>query len=92
MGLFPQAKVRGNCVKMFDDFKKEMAKEFEMTDIGSMSYYLGIEMEQKKKPITLTLTEQSGRESSRTKEFDSISMKCNMAIEAGVMIIIYYKK
>ncbi|KAK2991758.1 hypothetical protein RJ640_015492 [Escallonia rubra] len=31
---------------MFDDFKKEMAKEFEMTDIGLMSYYLGIEVKQ----------------------------------------------
>ncbi|KAK2969386.1 hypothetical protein RJ640_001301 [Escallonia rubra] len=32
---------------MFDDFKKEMAKEFEMTDIGLMSYYLGIEVKQR---------------------------------------------
>ncbi|KAK2996001.1 hypothetical protein RJ640_019468 [Escallonia rubra] len=37
----------GNNVKMFDDFKKEMAKEFEMTDISLMSYYLGIEVKQK---------------------------------------------
>ncbi|KAK2989402.1 hypothetical protein RJ640_002232 [Escallonia rubra] len=37
----------GNCVKMFDYFKKEMAKEFEMTDIGLMSYYLGIEVKQR---------------------------------------------
>ncbi|KAK3043706.1 hypothetical protein RJ639_001902 [Escallonia herrerae] len=29
---------------MFDDLKKEMAKEFEMTDIVLMSYYLGIEV------------------------------------------------
>ncbi|KAK3012690.1 hypothetical protein RJ639_008253 [Escallonia herrerae] len=29
--------------QVFDDFKKEMAKEFEMTDIDLMSYYLGIE-------------------------------------------------
>ncbi|KAK3030461.1 hypothetical protein RJ639_039146 [Escallonia herrerae] len=35
-----------NCMKMFDDFKKEMAKEFEMTDIGLM-YYLGIELKQR---------------------------------------------
>ncbi|KAK2980783.1 hypothetical protein RJ640_009568 [Escallonia rubra] len=39
--------VDSNCVKMFDDFKKEMAKEFEMTDIGLMSYYLGIEVKQR---------------------------------------------
>ncbi|KAK2978053.1 hypothetical protein RJ640_001015 [Escallonia rubra] len=37
----------GNCVKMFDDFKKEMANEFEITDIGLMSYYLGIEVKQR---------------------------------------------
>ncbi|KAK3031098.1 hypothetical protein RJ639_036838 [Escallonia herrerae] len=29
---------------MFDDFKKKMAKEFEMTNIGLMPYYLGIEL------------------------------------------------
>ncbi|KAK2975344.1 hypothetical protein RJ640_009698 [Escallonia rubra] len=37
----------GNNVKMLDDFKKEMAKEFEMTDIGMMSYYLGIEVKRR---------------------------------------------
>ncbi|KAK2985719.1 hypothetical protein RJ640_023686 [Escallonia rubra] len=36
-----------NCVKMFDDFKKKMANEFEMSDIGLMSYYLGIEVKQR---------------------------------------------
>ncbi|KAK2976029.1 hypothetical protein RJ640_012069 [Escallonia rubra] len=33
-------------IGMFDDFKKEMAKEFEMIDINLMSYYLGIEVKQ----------------------------------------------
>ncbi|KAK2973573.1 hypothetical protein RJ640_030698 [Escallonia rubra] len=37
----------GNYVKIFDGFKKEMAKEFEMTNIGLMSYYLGIEVKQR---------------------------------------------
>ncbi|KAK3004172.1 hypothetical protein RJ639_019910 [Escallonia herrerae] len=37
----------GNCLKMFDDFKKEMANEIEMTDIGLMSYYLGIDVKQR---------------------------------------------
>ncbi|KAK2966616.1 hypothetical protein RJ640_025301 [Escallonia rubra] len=44
----------GNCVKMFDDFKKEMAKEFEMTDIGLMSYYLGIEVKQRDDEIFIS--------------------------------------
>ncbi|KAK2972283.1 hypothetical protein RJ640_014341 [Escallonia rubra] len=39
---------------MFDDFKKEMAKEFEMTDIGLMSYYLGIEVKQRDDEIFIS--------------------------------------
>nr|GFD18679.1 uncharacterized mitochondrial protein AtMg00810-like [Tanacetum cinerariifolium] len=31
---------------MIDELKKSMTKEFEMTDIGLMSYYLGIEVKQ----------------------------------------------
>lgn len=29
---------------MFNEFKKEMTKEFEMTDIGMMSYYFDVEV------------------------------------------------
>jgi hypothetical protein len=29
----------GNNPKMFGDFKQAMIKEFEMTDIGFMTYY-----------------------------------------------------
>lgn len=36
----------GNNPSMFEDFKKAMTQEFEMTDIGLMSYYLGIEVKQ----------------------------------------------
>ncbi|KAK2966970.1 hypothetical protein RJ640_014158, partial [Escallonia rubra] len=38
---------QGNDVMMFDYFKKKMAKEFEIIDIGFMSYYLGIELMQR---------------------------------------------
>lgn len=31
---------------MITEFKKVMAQEFEMTDIGHMAYYLGIEVKQ----------------------------------------------
>ena len=34
----------GNNPKMFGDSKKTMIKEFEMTNIGLMSYYLWIEI------------------------------------------------
>jgi hypothetical protein len=39
----------GNNPSMFEDFKKAMTQEFEITDIGLMSYYLGIEVKQMEK-------------------------------------------
>ncbi|KAJ7958815.1 Retrovirus-related Pol polyprotein from transposon TNT 1-94 [Quillaja saponaria] len=36
----------GNNPIMFEDFKKAMTCEFEMTDMGLMSYYLGFEVKQ----------------------------------------------
>jgi hypothetical protein len=36
----------GNNPKMFEDFKQAMIKEFEMTDIGLISHYLGIKIKQ----------------------------------------------
>jgi hypothetical protein len=33
-----------NNPKIFKDFKQVMIKEFEMTDISLMTYYLGIEI------------------------------------------------
>ncbi|KAM0008921.1 putative RNA-directed DNA polymerase [Helianthus debilis subsp. tardiflorus] len=42
---------------MIRNFKDRMMKVFEMTDLGLLSYYLGIEVEQKKEGITL---KQSG--------------------------------
>jgi len=36
----------GNNLKMFKDFKQAMVKEFEMTYIGLMSYYLKIKIKQ----------------------------------------------
>jgi hypothetical protein len=35
-----------NNPKMFEDFKQAMIKEFEMTDIGLISHYLGIKIKQ----------------------------------------------
>ncbi|KAA0059140.1 putative mitochondrial protein [Cucumis melo var. makuwa] len=36
----------GNCASMFEDLKKAMTQEFEMTDMRLMSYYIGIEVKQ----------------------------------------------
>ena len=34
----------GNDVNMFDEFKQSMMNEFDMTDLGRMKYFLGIEV------------------------------------------------
>ncbi|TYK22150.1 putative mitochondrial protein [Cucumis melo var. makuwa] len=39
---------------MFEDLKKAMTQEFEMTDIGLMSYYLGIEVKQLEEGIFIS--------------------------------------
>lgn len=39
---------------MFDDFKKVMMREFEMTDIGLMAYYLSIEVKQKEEDVFIS--------------------------------------
>ena len=44
----------GNCANMFEDLKKAMTQEFEMTDIGLMSYYLGIEVKQSEEGIFIS--------------------------------------
>ncbi|KAK0582430.1 hypothetical protein LWI29_025612 [Acer saccharum] len=38
-----------NNPAMFEDFKRRMVKEFEMTDIGLMAHFLGIEVVQSEK-------------------------------------------
>ena len=36
----------GNNPSMFDEFRKDMNSNFEMTDMGLMSFFLGLEIEQ----------------------------------------------
>ena len=40
---------KGNNARMIQEFKDSMIREFKMTDIGSMFYYLGIEVKQEEK-------------------------------------------
>ena len=41
----------GNNSTMFEDFKKSMVHEFEMTDIGLMAHFLGLEVTHKEEGI-----------------------------------------
>ncbi len=38
--------ISGNSIKLIDKFKQEMAKVFKMSDLGMLTYYLGIEVKQ----------------------------------------------
>ncbi|KAH9648378.1 hypothetical protein KPL70_025559 [Citrus sinensis] len=43
-----------NNPSLFEEFKRVMIKEFEMTDIGLMAYYLSIEVKQKEEGIFIS--------------------------------------
>ena len=38
----------GTSMKMVEDFKRKMQREFEITDLGFMKYFLGIQVKQSK--------------------------------------------
>ncbi|KAH9672528.1 hypothetical protein KPL70_017763 [Citrus sinensis] len=44
----------GSNPSLFEEFKRVMIKEFEMTDIGLMAYYLGIEVKQNEEGIFIS--------------------------------------
>jgi hypothetical protein len=44
----------GNCEAMFEKFKHSMKKNFAMTDLGKMKYFLGVEVTQNDKGIFIT--------------------------------------
>ncbi|KAH9751570.1 hypothetical protein KPL71_014344 [Citrus sinensis] len=44
----------GSNPSLFEEFKRVMIKEFEMTDIGLTAYYLGIEVKQKEEDIFIS--------------------------------------
>ena len=45
--------VIGACTEDINGFKREMATRFRMSDLGALSYYLGIEVRQGKEELTL---------------------------------------
>ena len=44
----------GNSQRLIDEFKEDMKKEFEMTDLGLMKYFLGIEVKQLKEGVFIS--------------------------------------
>ncbi|KZV55553.1 hypothetical protein F511_23512 [Dorcoceras hygrometricum] len=62
----------GNSSRMFDDFKKAMAREFEMSDMGLMSYYLGIQVRQTEENIFVS---QEGYAKEVLKKFNMLNCK-----------------
>ena len=45
--------VTGARMEDIDSFKRELAARFRMSDLGALSYYLGIEVRQGEKELTL---------------------------------------
>lgn len=74
--------VIGNNQMMFDGFKKAMAQEFEMSDMGLMSYYLGIEVKQMKDGIVIS---QEAYTKEVLKKFKMLDCNpVNTPMECGV--------
>lgn len=48
--------VTGSSIAMIENFKKEMSQKFQMSDLGKLSYYLGIEVDQNGESIVLKQT------------------------------------
>jgi hypothetical protein len=46
--------ISGNSIKLIDKFKQEMAEVFKMSDLGLLTYYLGIEVKQTSDGISLS--------------------------------------
>lgn len=64
--------ITGSKVEMIEDFKRSMSTKFEMTDLGLLTYYLGIEVLQHDGRICMK------QESYAKKILDEASMsECN---------------
>ncbi|KAL0356000.1 UNVERIFIED_CONTAM: Retrovirus-related Pol polyprotein from transposon TNT 1-94 [Sesamum radiatum] len=77
-------KDKGNNQHMYENFKKVMAQEFEMSDMGLMSYYLGLEVKQRSDGIFIS------QEAYARETLKKFKMKeCNPVttpIECGVKL------
>ena len=73
-----------SSLNMIVDFKRDMAAKFDMTDLGMLSYYLGIEVIQRKGSIVLS------QEKYAKKILEEAGMKgCNsthIPMDAGLKL------
>ncbi|KAJ7971537.1 Retrovirus-related Pol polyprotein from transposon TNT 1-94 [Quillaja saponaria] len=74
----------GNNPIMFEDFKKAMTCEFEMTDMGLMSYYLGFEVKQNDGGIFISQESYAKDVLKKFQMLDSNSV--NTPMECGVKL------
>ncbi|XP_020578757.1 uncharacterized protein LOC110023608 [Phalaenopsis equestris] len=78
------SKKEGNNPSMFEKFKEAMTKEFEMTDIGLMAFYLGIEVKQMEDGIFIS---QEGYAREILKKFKmENSQSIKTPVECGVKL------
>ena len=79
----------GSNPSMFEEFKRVMTKEFEMTDIGLMAYYLGIEVKQNEEGIFIS---QESYTKEILKKFKMDDCKpVSTPMECGVKLTKYDK-
>ncbi|MFS7989867.1 putative RNA-directed DNA polymerase [Helianthus anomalus] len=65
----------GNDPIMCEQFKKSMQNEFEMTDLGQMKYFLGVEVHQRKSGITLCQTQYAKEVLKRFRMWEANEVK-----------------
>ncbi|XP_039026384.1 uncharacterized mitochondrial protein AtMg00810-like [Hibiscus syriacus] len=66
---------KGNIPGIFNDFKKAMAKEFEMTDIGEMPYFLEVEVKQMQDGIFISQKKHTEQIQNERLQVDSYSYR-----------------
>ncbi|KAL8087732.1 hypothetical protein AgCh_037766 [Apium graveolens] len=76
----------GNNPGMFNDFKKVMTNEFEMTYIGQMSYFLGVEVKQNRDGIFMSQKKYAEQilKKFRMEECKSVSTPAEPSIKLRV--------
>ncbi|KAK2979121.1 hypothetical protein RJ640_021124 [Escallonia rubra] len=78
--------IKGNNPGMFNNFKKAMTKEFEMTDNGEMSYFLGVEVKQMEDVIFMSQRKYGEQILSRfrMKDCNPVAILAETCIELRV--------